>query len=106
MTSLPDTRVTRRRFGITAGCALASVAIGEACLVESRTAPASDGRLAARPLNLTSLEVVTSLKSGALGLGSGGRDGVIQMPPGTAEGNVPLLVFLHGATQNGEGMLP
>jgi phospholipase/carboxylesterase len=48
---------------------------------------------------------VTSLPSGALGLGGGERDGVIQMPSIRTEGKVPLLVFLHGATQNGAGML-
>jgi poly(3-hydroxybutyrate) depolymerase len=101
MASPRDTRVTRRRFGMTAGCALASVAFGEACLVATRTSPGSDGRLTARPSN----GVVTSLRSGALGLGSDGRDGVMQMPSAPAAGKVPLLVFLHGATQNGAGML-
>jgi hypothetical protein len=58
MTSPPDTRVTRRRFGLTAGCAPASVAFGEAGLVATRTSPESDGRLTARPPD----GVVTSLK--------------------------------------------
>ena len=101
MTSPSGTRVTRRRFGLTAGCALASVAFGEACLVATKTTPEGDGRLTARPPN----GVVTSLQSGALGLGGDGRDGVIQMPSAPAAGEVPLLVFLHGATQNGAGML-
>jgi phospholipase/carboxylesterase len=101
MASVPDTRVTRRRFGITAGCALASVAFSEACLVATRTSPEGDGRLTARPEN----GVATSLTSGPLGLGSGDRDGVIQMPSAPADGRVPLLIFLHGATQNGAGML-
>ena len=102
MTSVCDTRVTRRRFGITGGCALASVAFGEACLGATHTAPAGDPRLTARPKT----GVVTSLKSGSLGLGGGGeRDGVIQMPAAAADGTVPLLVFLHGATQSGAGML-
>ena len=101
MTNPPDLRVTRRHFGMTAGCALASVALGDACLVATKTSPASDGRLTARPQN----GVVTSLKSGALGLGSDGRDGVVRMPSAPSKGKVPLLVFLHGATQNGEGML-
>jgi len=42
--------------------------------------------------------------SGPLGLGSG-RDGVVQMPSVPADGRIPLLVFLHGATQSGAGML-
>jgi len=96
-----QTHVTRRHFGITAGCALASVALGDACRVESSTAPDSDGRLTARPPD----RVATSLVSGALGLGGSERDGVVQVPAAAAKGAVPLLVFLHGATQNGEGML-
>jgi phospholipase/carboxylesterase len=96
-----ETRVTRRRFGIAAGWALASAAFGEACLVATNTAPAGDPRLTARPRD----GVVTSLVSGPLGLGGGERDGLIQMPSSPVEGKLPLLVFLHGATQNGAGML-
>ncbi|HUR35121.1 MAG TPA: alpha/beta fold hydrolase [Vicinamibacterales bacterium] len=47
----------------------------------------------------------TSLVSGPLGVGRGDRDGVIQMPASAPEGPVPLLVFLHGATQSGAGVL-
>jgi phospholipase/carboxylesterase len=101
MTSVSKTRVTRRRFGITTGCALASVAFGEACLVATKTSAENDGRLTARPVG----GIATTLQSGALGLGSGERDGVIQMPSAPVAGKVPLLVFLHGATQSGAGML-
>jgi phospholipase/carboxylesterase len=97
----PATGVTRRRFGLTAVGALVSVVFGEACSAATRTPPESDGRLTARPRG----GAVTSLASGALGLGGGGRDGVIQMPSARTGGAVPLLVFLHGATQNGAGML-
>jgi phospholipase/carboxylesterase len=94
-------RVTRRRFGLTAGCAFASLAFGEACRVGTETRPLSDGRLTARPTG----GAVTSLETGALGLGRGDRDGMIQMPSAPVQGPLPLLVFLHGATQNGAGML-
>jgi phospholipase/carboxylesterase len=100
MTTPRDTPVTRRRFAMTAGAAFASVAVGEACLVATNRSSASDGRLTARPF----AGAATSLKTGALGLG-GDRDGVIQMPSVAVEGPVPLLVFLHGATQSGAGML-
>jgi phospholipase/carboxylesterase len=103
MASAPDTRVTRRRFGLTTFGALATVAFGEACVLATKTAE-GDGRLTVRPRD----GAATSLTSGALGLGSGGRDGVVQMPSTRVEGpggKVPLLVFLHGATQNGAGML-
>ena len=100
MSSLRDRRVTRRQFTVAAGAALTSVAVGEACLVATNTSPASDGRLTARPV----AGAVTSLKTGALGLG-GDRDGVIQMPSAPGDDRIPLLVFLHGATQSGAGML-
>jgi phospholipase/carboxylesterase len=94
-------RVTRRQFGISVGAMLTSLSFGEACLVATRNSAAGDGRLTARP----KLGVTTQLTSGALGLGTGERDGVIQMPSAAARGKMPLLVFLHGATQNGAGML-
>jgi phospholipase/carboxylesterase len=94
-----DNRLTRRRFGATVGCALASIAFDDACLVSTKTA-SGDGRLAARPRP----GVANSLSSGPLGLGDG-RDGVIQMPTASPQGPVPLLLFLHGATQSGAGML-
>ena len=101
MTVTADPRVTRRRFGMVAGSALASAAFGDACLVATNTAAGADARVAARPTN----GVATTLTSGPLGLGDGDRDGVIQMPSAPAGGRVPLLVFLHGATQSGAGML-
>jgi phospholipase/carboxylesterase len=92
--------ITRRRFGVTAGGALASLAFGEACLVATKT-PDADARLTARP----GQNVVTSLKSGPIGMARGERDGLIQMPSAPAAGPLPLLLFLHGATQNGAGMV-
>jgi phospholipase/carboxylesterase len=93
--------VTRRAFGVTTGCALASLAFADACAALTNPA-ANDGRLTARPRDTAT----TSLKSGALGLGSdGGRDGVVQVPTTVTDGKLPLLIFLHGATQNGAGML-
>ncbi len=76
------------------------MATAEACEALGGSAPAGDGRLDARPLN----NVTTSLKSGPLGLG-GERDGVVQMPSSPSPGPLPLLLFLHGATQNGARML-
>ena len=91
--------ITRRSFVVTAGGALASVAFGEGCGWLT-AAQGNGGRLTARPQS----SVVTTLKSGPLGL-SGGRDGVIQMATTAPNGKMPLLVFLHGATQNGAAML-
>ena len=97
--------ITRRRFTLTAGGALASMAFGEACLVATRTADA-EVRLTARPRpQPPDRAVVTTLQSGPIGMPRGDRDGVIQMPSAPAKGKLPLLLFLHGATQRGAGML-
>jgi phospholipase/carboxylesterase len=96
-----DEGVTRRQFGRAAGCAFASIAFGNGCLVSTQSVPGRDGWLAARPLAAAQ----TTLASGPLGLGRSGRDGVIQMPSAPVEGKLPLLVLLHGATQNGAGLL-
>ena len=93
------TPISRRRFGITAGGALASIAFGDACVVANPAG--ADARLTARP----GTNVATTLKSGALGLPRGDRDGVVQMPASPREGKLPLLLFLHGATQAGAGMM-
>ena len=99
-TSVEAMGITRRRFVTIAGGAIGSVAFGKACIVSTRTAD-HDGRLTARPR----AGVPTTLKSGPLGIGSGGRDGVIRMPSPVPEGRLPLLLFLHGATQSGERMI-
>jgi phospholipase/carboxylesterase len=89
--------ITRRRFASIASQAIA-LALGSGPV--RAAAQSRNGRLAARPR-----AVVTSLKSGPLGLVQGGRDGVIQMPSVMPDGPVPLLVYLHGATGNGERAL-
>jgi predicted esterase len=94
-------QLTRRRFAVTSACALASAAFGGGCRVWTGAAAAQAGRLAARPGSGTA----ANLGSGLLGLGRGERDGVVQMPSQPRDGVIPLLVFLHGATQNGAGML-
>lgn len=62
---------------------------------------AGDARLAARPADTAT----TTLTSGALGLGTNGRDGIVQVPARPRESKLPLLLFLHGATQDGARML-
>ena len=78
-----------------------SAAFGDACLVATKSRAGSDGRLEARPRD----RITISLESGPLGLGTRGRDGVVQVPSAHAGDPMPLLVFLHGATQSGAGML-
>jgi len=96
-----DSRMTRRRFGASAGCALAALACGSGGRARASAATVEDGRLAGRPRK----GVATSLESGRLDLARGDRDGIVQVPSAAAGGAVPLLVFLHGATQNGGSML-
>jgi len=96
------TPISRRRFGIMSGGALASIAIGDACAVAGIAD--ADARLTARP-GKNDKNVTTTLTSGALGLPRGERDGVVQMPSKPRDGKLPLLLFLHGATQAGAGML-
>jgi phospholipase/carboxylesterase len=98
-----DSRFTRRQFAALAGTTFASFAFGNACSLDTELAraQANDGRLTARPRS----EIATSTeKRRALGLGSG-RDGILQLPTTTSQAPFPLLVLLHGAGGNGEGML-
>jgi phospholipase/carboxylesterase len=74
---------------------------GDMRIVSASAADGQDGRLPARPR----AGIATTLKSGPLGLGGAERDGVIQMPSVAPRGKVPLLLFLHGATQDGASML-
>jgi len=92
--------VSRRRFTATGGSAFLSFVFGAACGA-SGAAQASAARLTPRPR----ANAAASLASGALGVGRGQRDGVIQVPSTNRDGPLPLLVFLHGATQNGAGIL-
>lgn len=95
-------KISRRRFGAAAAAALASVVYRAERQGHAQTNNGRDARLLPQPR----AGVTTSLPSGPLGLGSGGRDGVIQVPAGVARDTpVPLLIFLHGATQDGARML-
>lgn len=93
--------VTRRRFTALASGALGALAVGNPALAAATAQVANNGRLAARPRSA----VKTTLASGPLGLGGNGRDGVVQMPSVVPAGRVPLLLYLHGATQTGERSL-
>jgi phospholipase/carboxylesterase len=94
-------RVTRRRFGSAIGGALASFVTVDACRLQSAPTQGRDGRLTSRP---RAGVVTTAEGKRALGLDRG-RDGVLQLPSRAAAGPLPLLVMLHGASGNGEGVL-
>jgi phospholipase/carboxylesterase len=93
--------ITRRRFGLIAGGALASVAFGGACRQATGTREANDGRLAARPL--TGVSAPGKIDR-FLGLDSS-RDAILQLPSKITGATLPLAVMLHGAGQSAEWML-
>ncbi len=94
-------QISRRRFAVLAGGALASLAFGYACNRGSDPHEANDGRLTARPRN----SVTTSApRARALGLGAA-RDAILQLPAKATSAPLPLLVLLHGAGGRGEGVL-
>lgn len=95
------TTISRRHFTSLAAAAVVALVDKHRQPLFAQATP-QDARLIVRP----GKGVTTTLKSGALGLSSSGRDGVLQIPRGTSPATpVPLLLFLHGATQNGARML-
>jgi len=105
-------RINRRRFCLIAGGTVASLALSTACRRSWSKLP-GDGRLKARPHSSGNL----SGKPFPLGSSSVGRqtylgldrdrDAILQLPKSaTSPTNapLPLLLFLHGATQSAEDM--
>jgi phospholipase/carboxylesterase len=90
---------TRREILIAGGVVVTSAVMGRGFSQQA----AGDGRLTARPRD----GVATSLTTGPLGLDSSGRDGVVHVPSSIPRDRpIPLLLFLHGATQSGTRVLP
>jgi predicted esterase len=100
MSNDPDPQVTRRRFAHGAVGIMVSLVAGRPWRLRGQGRTASSGRLLARPRS----RATGSLQNGALGIG-GARDALIQVPARASTGAAPLLVFLHGATQDGAAML-
>lgn len=87
--------LTRREFCATAGSAIASVVLGNACSQGSGT-----GRINARPL-----ENVTTSATGRIILGlDEERDAILQLPQSVGQSPLPLFIMLQGATQSAEEM--
>ena len=110
-------RIDRRSFCTIAGGAAASLALGTACRRSSSKLP-NDGRLKARPrigpgvppVNPAPDERPTpnigNLSTGkpiTLGLDPD-RDAVLYLPKAATNSPLPLLLFLHGATQSADDM--
>lgn len=107
---MPDVRrINRRSFCTIAGGAVASLALSTACSRSWLTLP-SDGRLKARPrasgnsiLKPFPLGSSTVGRQTYLGLDRD-RDAILQLPKSATSAPLPLLLFLHGATQSAEDM--
>jgi len=98
--------MNRRNFGAITGAAVAALALN-ACRRTWAGLP-NDGRLSARPApphkgNPTPLGTVTVGRQTSLGLNRE-RDAILQLPQRATDAPLPLLVFLHGATQTAEDM--
>jgi len=108
-------RINRRNFCTIAGGAVASLALSTGCRRGGLSLP-SDGRLSARPKSGTGVPPVNPAQDArATPLGSStvgrqtylgldrDRDAILQLPK-SANSPLPLLLFLHGATQSAEDM--
>jgi len=92
--------MTRREFTRLSGTAIGSVALGIGC-GGGEASPAPGGRLTIRA---RSAARTTATGSKSLGLGVD-RDAILQMPAKIDDAPMPLLVLLHGAGGNAEGIL-
>ena len=102
--------MNRRHFCAMTGAAAASLTLTAGCRRGWGALP-SDGRIKARakggtpsaPAGPSPLGSSTVGRQTYLGLDRD-RDAILQLPKSAANGPLPLLVFLHGATQTAEDM--
>lgn len=102
-------RINRRKFCTLATGAATSIAFGTACRRTWFDLP-SDGRINARPkasgkpsASPSPLGSSTVGRQTYLGLDRD-RDAILQLPRSGTNAPLPLLLFLHGATQSAEDM--
>ena len=94
------TNYSRRDFCGVALTSLASLALGSACRNINASLSAREGRLTARPR-----QGVKTSATGRIMLGlDWKRDAILQIPKNAGQSPLPLLVMLHGATQDAEDM--
>jgi phospholipase/carboxylesterase len=98
----PAGRINRREFCAIAGGVVSALTFSSACR-QSRAQLPTDGRLIARPHE--------PLTSGNLSLGEPtklgldrDRDALLYLPKSAGKSPLPLLLFLHGATQSADDM--
>jgi phospholipase/carboxylesterase len=98
--------INRRNFFTIAGGAVASLVLSTACRRIWANLP-NDGRLTARPHAPSGkpypLGSSTVGRQTYLGLNRD-RDAILQLPKSATNSPLPLLLFLHGATQSAEDM--
>ena len=94
------TNFNRREFCLLTGGVSASLLLQPGCNGVSGFGFPNDGRLSARPRT----DVQTSA-SGQIKLGvDSRRDALLQVPKSAGQSPLPLLVMMHGATQNADDM--
>ena len=93
--------IGRRKFCTIASGTLVSFALGTACRVRGGS---NEGRLVARPHSGVKSSGQSSI-SGQIKLGlDRERDAILQLPKAVTNSPLPLLLFLHGATQSADDM--
>jgi len=96
-------RINRRNFCTIASGALASLALSSACLRRRSHLP-DDGRLKARP-SATNKPAGNISRGELIKLGLyRERDALLLVPKSARDSPLPLLLFLHGATQSADDM--
>jgi phospholipase/carboxylesterase len=105
--------LNRRNFCTLTSATIASLALNTACRRSFANLP-NDGRFKARPKSGTGVPPVNSATPSPLGSSTIGgqtylgldrdRDAILQLPKAATDAPLPLLLFLHGATQSAEDM--
>ncbi|HEY2964241.1 MAG TPA: PHB depolymerase family esterase [Pyrinomonadaceae bacterium] len=92
--------IDRREFCLLAGSTIVATALSSSCGGIGASAFAREGRLTARPR-----EGVQSTATGPIELHlDNGREAIFYLPKRASQSPVPLLLMLHGATQNAQDM--
>jgi phospholipase/carboxylesterase len=93
----------RRNFCAIAGSSITSLVLGSACRLTGGSQRSNDGRLSARPH-----DGVTTTPADRIMIGvdsqDHARDAILQLPKTNSQSPLPLLMMLHGATQNADDM--